>query len=449
MSASDIDMVGYVVSVSQEIPGVSEGMAFSFNGKTLFVRDEGGLPQEIFNSGLNNLLLRQEIKADAIVVGRDFPGLGNVNFHVAGSVAIDGACLALPVCCYWSLAGGLSLSDVSMVRFRGKCIDSFYPRKVNVIKGDGSLLIPSSESTAISGGNASIDGHSAEFTLASGWEGNPNLHLEFSSFLSVVVDGLNLDSLERLYGAVLDALRFCLGRFNAQCEVSLYTHGAKAHKYVGEFGVGCNDAVISDERDASYVRCIHAKTIETHFASLVQAFLDHKIGAAAFASSRADSYNLSDSKVIELTSYFENLFEDCYPDGVDHSARSLKKRQAVVDALETAKQDLKSGEAREIDRCIRIITQDNLQSRIRFAGSRIDSRLIENCCFGLNIKPDDAELGYKIQAKRNSIAHGSSSQLSLEDVADEYHFLLRLVRAIELAKADFDTETIAKMLVLI
>lgn len=123
----------------------------------------------------------------------------------------------------------------------------------------------------------------------------------------------------------------------------------------------------------------------------------------------------------------------------------MAKRSNLVNALEQLKPELKSDEAREVDRCIRIVTQDNLQSRIVHAFHQLDQALLDACTAGLEIDVNNGQIGSKIQSKRNSIAHGSEPKYSLAEVASEYHFLFRLVRSMELKKSGFSGETIAEL----
>lgn len=63
----NVDVVGQIVSISQEIESVQTGMSFSFDGHTLRLFSSHGLPSEVFDSGLKNILLSQKMIVDSII----------------------------------------------------------------------------------------------------------------------------------------------------------------------------------------------------------------------------------------------------------------------------------------------------------------------------------------------------------------------------------------------
>lgn len=444
-NTSNVEIVGQIASTTEENALITKGMTFSFDGCTLSVHSQNDLSRDAYCAIVGNLLLNKETRVDLIVSGNTVPDLEHICFHVAGAIVIDGACVSAPVRSYWSIDINCDLSNVSMVRFKGNCVDSFYPRQSNVINDDFSLNIPSSKDSTLQGGSASIENKSVSFSLTSGWIGNPNIKLKFHSYITALIDGLGVSSIELLYESVLNAISFCLSRSNTKCEVSLYTKETKGHKYIGYFFMNSSVEEQPDTRDPISRRYVLAKHLSNDFGNLVQAFIDGTIKTAAFSQSRSDAYRLSDSKIIELTSYFESVFNSLYPEGVKHSRKALAKRSTLVNALVQLKPELKSDEAREVDRCIRIVTQDNLQSRIVHAFHQLDKLLLNACTAGLEIDVSSGQIGSKIQSKRNSIAHGSEPKYSLSEVADEYHFLFRLVRSMELKKSGFSGEAIAEL----
>lgn len=437
----NVDVVGQIVSISQEIEGVQTGMSFSFGGHNLRLFSSHGLPSEVFDSGLKNILLSQKMIVDSIISGQTFPGFDSICFHVCGSAAIDGVSIALPVCYYWSFTSGYSFEDVAMIRFFGSCIDSFYPRGRELIDEDGTLIIPNNSEKSLAGGCAAIDDGSISFFFSSGWEGSPRSSIKFYSFIGALAENMESSRIEYLYQAVACALRFCLGRSNADCELRLYASTEQGrYKYIGHLSHSGVAAGISDERDEPWNRFIRAGDIGDNFGILVQAFLDRKIDRSAFAISRADSNLLTNSKIIELTAYFEKRFGEYFPEGVKHSQKTVSQICHVIDEFERVKDNLNSDEKRRVDRCISYIRDDdNLQSRILHAFKSLDPAVCNACVDRLSVDPCDGDLGRNIQTLRNDIAHGNVPKIALEDVCDEYHFLLRLVRALELLNIDFNT----------
>lgn len=442
---SSVEIVGQIASTTEEMPLITIGMLFSFDGRTLSVHSQNDLSRDAYYADVGNLLMSKKTRVDLIVSGNTVPSFDCIYFHVAGAIAIDGARVSAPVRSYWSIDINYDLSYVSMVRFKGNCVDSFFPRQSNVINDDFSLNIPSSKDSTIQGGIASVENKSVRFSLTSGWTGNPNIKLEFHSYITALIGGLNVSSIELLYESVLNVVSFCLCRSNTKCEVSLYAKETKGHKYIGYFFMNSSVEELPDTRDPISRRRVLAKHLGNDFGNLVQAFIDGTIKTAAFSQSCSDVYRLSDSKIIELTSYFESVFNSLYPKGVEHSSKALAKRSNLVNALEQLKLELKSDESREVDRCIRIVTQDNLQSRIVHAFHQLDQALLDACTAELEIDVNNGQIGSKIQSKRNSIAHGSEPKYSLAEVASEYHFLFRLVRSMELKKSGFSGETIAEL----
>lgn len=159
---------------------------------------------------------------------------------------------------------------------------------------------------------------------------------------------------------------------------------------------------------------------------------------------------MTNSKIIELTAYFEKRFGDYFPEGVEHSQKTVGQIQHVVEELERVKGNLNSDEKRWVNRCIgHIRACDNLQSRILHALKSLDPAVCNACVDRLSVDSHDKDLGRNIQTLRNDIAHGNVPKIALEDVCYEYHFLLRLVRALELLNIDFsagDTAALVKLL---
>lgn len=447
----NVDVVGQIVSISQEIKGVQTGMSFSFDGHTLRLFSSHGLSSEVFNSGLKNIMLSQKMSVNSIITGRTFPGFDDICFHACGFAAIDGAAIALPVCYCWSFTSGHSFADVAMIRFFGSCIDSFYPQGREIINEDGTLIIPSESEKNLAGGDATIEDSSISFLFSSSWEGSPMSSINFFSFIGALAENMDSSKIEYLYQAVVCALRFCLGRSNADCELSLYMATEQGrYKYIGHFWHSGAAAEVSDERDDPWNCFIRAGDICDNFGSLVQAFLERKIDRSAFAISRADSNLLTNAKIIELTAYFEKLFSKYFPDGVKHSQKTVSQIRHVVAEFERVKSNLNSEEKRRVDRCIsHIRDDDNLQSRILHAFKNLDPAVCKACVSRLSVDQNDKDSGRNIQTLRNDIAHGNVPKIALEDVCDEYHFLLRLVRALELLNIGMDVTDVASLVKLI
>ena len=90
-----------------------------------------------------------------------------------------------------------------------------------------------------------------------------------------------------------------------------------------------------------------------------------------------------------------------------------------------------------------------MQSRILHAFKSLDPAVCNACVDRLSVDPCDGDLGRNIQTLRNDIAHGNVPKIALEDVCDEYHFLLRLVRALELLNIGMDVADVASLVKLI
>lgn len=100
---SSVEIVGRIASTTEEMPLITIGMLFSFDGRTLSVHSQNDLSRDAYYADVGKLLLSKKTRVDLIVSGSTVPSFDCIYFHVAGAIVIDGARVSAPVRSYWSI----------------------------------------------------------------------------------------------------------------------------------------------------------------------------------------------------------------------------------------------------------------------------------------------------------------------------------------------------------
>lgn len=481
MSQNNIPLTGFVKKTISPIDGVREGMAFLLEGDTISFFDDGVTEEiSLIASALKHVAGVKE-PIDALVECSLPAKRQQAVFHVKGRPSVKGKAQSFRVIEYAAWPEEANLSELRTASFTGPCIDSFKPMQCSIKADTLEVSIPSPESTKTCGGTAEILGRSVTLESIAGYRFSwDRRELVFASAIKATVCDADLEFLRELYLTIRRAIEFCIGRSNLEISVSLdFDKALVSGKYVAFH----DPTAIPDELDGLDKRFVRADDIGEGLSLLLESICSQRIENPSFSSSRHDSNILTRAKVIELTAAFESEFAHAFPEGVVHSKetqRARKKAEArireieeclvgedeeppadllnevvffseceklrrkAIEALKNAMDDASRKVKSELQKALDEILRDSLQSRIKYTLEESAPQVSDACKRKIDL-PDN-NIGKAIADARNTIAHGSEGEeLLLDNARGEYLMLRRLVFAMRLERAGFESNEVERL----
>lgn len=481
MPNDDTPLMGFVREMNPQIKGIRPNMAFLLDGPVVSFFDSNIPENAAVFSSLSKHFEEGKAEADSQVMCYVPAKRQRAIIHVSGRLMLEGEAQSFRVIEYVVWPDCACLDELNEISFTGPCIDSFKPVQFSLSMETLDLSIPSPEMTKTRGGVAKVLGRDVRLESTVGYRFSFNRReLSFTSALKAIVNGSDLSFLGELYLAVRSSVEFCIGRSNLDIKASLHFDKALT---LGEYVSFRTSSAIPDELDEPSQNFVRADDIGEGFSLILEAICSHLIEHPSFSSSRRDSNLLTRAKVIELTSAFESEFNRDYSEGVLHSNKSRRAREEaaailreiegglteessespesflgefafllesdrlrdkVVAAIEAAMTNANKRTRSKLREARKEMLRDSLQSRIEHALENTPSEVADACKRGIAL-PDGGGIGKAIVDARNAVAHSSEGRELIHSARGEYLMLRRLVFAMQLERAGFESCEVARL----
>lgn len=449
---NNLPINGIIESLSAPIEHVEPGMFFHFDGKTLSVYPHDPLSNVqimdiVFNDMQSNT--SDSPKEDILINGSIRPSAENVVFHVSRRPGIKNRGIYFGVVAYWIIENGCELKDVSVVRFSGLCVESFCPMtnvQIKISDDCSEIMARTSSDNSIDLGTAIVNKKELPVIAETYWTYDFCEHINFESRLICKTQSTDYELLKSVYTSFASALRFCLGRGNVDFLLELCVEEESGFRMVGEFVAMHRKTYIPDELDEPSTLFVRAKDIKSYFGKVVSAFSNSSFCGTELSQSREDANIITYSKVIELTSAFEREFRELFPEGVKHRAKTQRDSELARSAICEAAEGLASEPKRILLRLSERVSEDNLETRIRYACKSLTDEVAEAVFRSTGANRKYTQLGKKITELRNDIAHGNESKHELRSIVNEYRLLINLVFAMRLIRLQIPNEDVARLM---
>ena len=448
---SNLPINGIIESLSDPIEHVAPGMFFYFDGKTMSIFPRDPLNDaQIMDVLFYNMqsLQSNSLNKTILIKGSVRPSAESVVFHVTRHLGIKNRGYYFSVVAYWIIENNYELKDVSMVRFSGLCVDSFCPMTnihTSTSEKCSEITARTSSDNLIDLGTAMISKNELAISAETYWTYNPCKHIKFESRLICKTKSPNYGIMKSIYTSFASALRFCLGRGNVDFILELCVEEKSEFHIVGEFVAVHGKTYIPDELDKPSTCFVRANDIGIYFGKIVSAFSNNLFYGMELSQSREDATIITYSKVIELTSAFEREFRELFPEGIKHKTKTQRDSELARNAIREAAEDLPSDPKRILLRLSKRVSEDNLETRIRYACKSLTDEIAEAVFKSTGANRKYTQLGKKITELRNDIAHGNEPRHEFKSIAKEYRLLINLVFAMRLIRLQIPNEDVARL----
>ncbi len=318
--------------------------------------------------------------------------------------------------------------------------------QTNICEGCSEITARTSSDDSIDLGTAVVNGNVLTAVAETYWTYDFCEHINFESRLICKIESPDYGLLKSLYTSFASALRFCLGRGNVVFVLELCVEEESGFQVVGEFVAAHGKTYVPDELDKPSACFVRAKDIGAYFGKAVSAFSDRSFYGAELSKNRDDAGTITNSKIIELTSSFEREFRELFPEGVKHKAKTQRDSDLAKAAICEAAERLTSNPKRILLRLSERVSEDNLETRIRYACKSLTNEVAEAVFRRTGASRRYTQLGKKITELRNDIAHGNEPRHELRSIANEYQLLINLVFAMRLIRLQIPDEDVARLM---
>lgn len=233
--------------------------------------------------------------------------------------------------------------------------------------------------------------------------------------------------------------------------IDLYTKDSEGkYKYIGDFYYVNYDIKVENEKIVKD-RNIQYDAVKGQIGNILQNIENKNLYLRHIPKSYKDSKTLDCSKFIMVTAAFEHLFKDLYPNGINHSPKTINAFNEIKKSLQE-KVDTTTGEIKKQYRyLLKIVGSDSLSQKIVQVGKDYDNLIgdIGRYLYSLNNmekKFNYKEIGCRIEKKRNDYAHGNLND-DFDDITfAAIIFMERVVYLLQLSLYHIDYNTIIKQI---
>lgn len=157
-----------------------------------------------------------------------------------------------------------------------------------------------------------------------------------------------------------------------------------------------------------------------------------------------------DARIILLAASFDQEATLLYPEGIPHKESTMEARSIVVGTLGKAEGEARNKKIRKkviklVKRLTRVAEEGDPFSSRMVQVYKDHSSLIEGLCPCLDSKESFTELAERIQALRNSLAHGHLEVAYGDSIVDDVLALEKVVLAIQMLRLGLKDEDVARM----